>query len=397
MVHVRREAGHDVGGGVVREHGLPGGIEDVEDVIHGLEHVAVADAHALVGRLDRELVPAARVALLEEVQAFEAGVEGWVRFGLLAAVYRDAVARCRATGCGRRSTPGYPPPSASASSSWPGNSASVTSPSPDGVKPPVWADVVPPDDTLEAKPGRPPAPSPPGRQGPRRRGRPRRAGLRDVSTCASRSPPCAEGPVSPLAWNTAGDRSMARCSREAPRPLPPFARESMCRDRAACNLDHAGSTRCSASSPSRFAFAVRSAAFVTISRRANRSGRNPSAVETSYQRGHDRGSRPKSTWMPTSSPRSTSATRVDPKVDRTDPGGPGQSSRVQTRRILRVGSPSSRLPTTVDCYQPDTKKPAGRPVSRSGYGRGGGIRTHDHQSPRLVRYQTAPRPDEPGV
>jgi hypothetical protein len=26
-------------------------------------------------------------------------------------------------------------------------------------------------------------------------------------------------------------------------------------------------------------------------------------------------------------------------------------------------------------------------------GRGGGIRTHDHQSPRLVRYQTAPRPD----
>jgi hypothetical protein len=45
-----------------------------------------------------------------------------------------------------------------------------------------------------------------------------------------------------------------------------------------------------------------------------------------------------------------------------------------------------------------SRAPAGQPsgaLSRSGYGRGGGIRTHDHQSPRLVRYQTAPRPDRP--
>ena len=42
----------------------PRRVEDVEDVVHGLEHVAVADTQPLVGRLDRELVAAARVALL---------------------------------------------------------------------------------------------------------------------------------------------------------------------------------------------------------------------------------------------------------------------------------------------------------------------------------------------
>ena len=75
VVHVRRKAGDDVGGGIVRKHRLPGGVEDVDDVVDSLEHVAVADAQTLVGRLDRELITAARIALLEQVQAFEARVE----------------------------------------------------------------------------------------------------------------------------------------------------------------------------------------------------------------------------------------------------------------------------------------------------------------------------------
>src|SRR5262249_26227597 len=52
--------------------------------------IAVADAHALVGRLDGELVPAARVALLVVVQALEAGVERRVRLRLLSARDRRA-------------------------------------------------------------------------------------------------------------------------------------------------------------------------------------------------------------------------------------------------------------------------------------------------------------------
>ena len=75
VVHVAREAGDDVRRGVVRQDRLPGGVEDVEDVVDGLDDVAVAGAEALVGRLDGELVAAARVALLVEVQPLEADVE----------------------------------------------------------------------------------------------------------------------------------------------------------------------------------------------------------------------------------------------------------------------------------------------------------------------------------
>ena len=72
VVHVAREAADDVRGGVVGQHRVTRRVEDVEDVVDGLDDVAVADAQPLVGRLDRELVPAARVALLVEVQALEA-------------------------------------------------------------------------------------------------------------------------------------------------------------------------------------------------------------------------------------------------------------------------------------------------------------------------------------
>ena len=86
MVHVTREAPDDIRGGVIRERGCSGpGIEDVQDVVHGFDHVAIAGAHALIRWLDRELVPPARVALLVEVQARETKVELWVGLRLLAA------------------------------------------------------------------------------------------------------------------------------------------------------------------------------------------------------------------------------------------------------------------------------------------------------------------------
>src|SRR5262249_20933372 len=91
VVNVPREAAHDVGGGVVRQQRRSGrGAVDVEDVVDDLDDIAVADAHALVGRLDGELVPAARIALLVVVQALEAGVERRVRLRLLSARDRRA-------------------------------------------------------------------------------------------------------------------------------------------------------------------------------------------------------------------------------------------------------------------------------------------------------------------
>jgi len=92
VVHVPREAADDVGGGVVGEHRPPGGVEDVEYIVHGFKHVAVADTERLVGRLNRELIPAVRIALLIKVQAFKPHVEDRVRRGLLATVHGDAVA-----------------------------------------------------------------------------------------------------------------------------------------------------------------------------------------------------------------------------------------------------------------------------------------------------------------
>ena len=90
VVHVPREPGHNVRRRVVRQHGVAGGVVDVQDVIDGLDDVAVPCTHALVGRLDGELVPAARIALLVEVQALEAGVELRIRLRLLAGGGRDA-------------------------------------------------------------------------------------------------------------------------------------------------------------------------------------------------------------------------------------------------------------------------------------------------------------------
>ena len=85
MVHVSRKAGYDVGGGVIRQLRDAGRVEDVEHVVHYLDHVAIAGAHALVGRLDRKLVSPAGVALLVMVQAGETKVELRIRLGLLAA------------------------------------------------------------------------------------------------------------------------------------------------------------------------------------------------------------------------------------------------------------------------------------------------------------------------
>src|SRR5512132_1282061 len=96
VVHVPRKAAHDVGGGIVRKPRRSGrGAVDVEDVVDGLHDVAVADAQALVGRLDGELVPATRVALLVVVQPFEAEVERRVRLRLLSARYGRAAAGAR--------------------------------------------------------------------------------------------------------------------------------------------------------------------------------------------------------------------------------------------------------------------------------------------------------------
>ncbi len=75
MVHVGRETRHDVRGRVVRQQRRAGLIEDVQDVVDGLHHVPIANAEPLVGRLDGELVPPARIALLVQVQALETRLE----------------------------------------------------------------------------------------------------------------------------------------------------------------------------------------------------------------------------------------------------------------------------------------------------------------------------------
>src|SRR5207248_2534854 len=95
VVHVPWEAADDVRRGVVRKDRLSRAVEDVEDVVDGLELEAVAGAEALVGRLDRELVAASRIPLLVEVQALEARCDGGVRLRLLAAVHGNAVPGAR--------------------------------------------------------------------------------------------------------------------------------------------------------------------------------------------------------------------------------------------------------------------------------------------------------------
>ena len=138
-----------------------------------------------------------------------------------------------------------------------------------------------------------------------------------------------------------------RRGRGPPRPCPPQApRPSRWGSRGG---RRAGPSRCSGViSVARRAFAVRSAAFVTIRRRANRSGRKPRAVETSSQRRCERGSRRNLTWTPTSSPSSSSATRSMPRSVARMPAvrRPGQSSHVQTRRMPRVGSWRRKWATT---------------------------------------------------
>jgi hypothetical protein len=66
-------------------------VVDVEHVVDGLDHVTVAGAHALVGRLDGELVSAPCIALLVD-QSLEPELERRVRLRLLPAVHRSAVA-----------------------------------------------------------------------------------------------------------------------------------------------------------------------------------------------------------------------------------------------------------------------------------------------------------------
>ena len=85
VVHVPREPADDVRRGVVGKRGAAvRRVVDVQDVVDGLEHIAVAGAHALIRRLDGELVPSARIPLLVEVQPLEAHVEVRVRLRLLA-------------------------------------------------------------------------------------------------------------------------------------------------------------------------------------------------------------------------------------------------------------------------------------------------------------------------
>ena len=93
VVHVPREAADDVGAGVVRQDGLTGGVEHVEDVVHGLDDVAVANAHPLIGRLDRELVSAAGIALLVVVETLEAELEGGIGLRLQGAAHGGTLAR----------------------------------------------------------------------------------------------------------------------------------------------------------------------------------------------------------------------------------------------------------------------------------------------------------------
>ena len=71
MVDVSREPGDDVGGGVVRQQRVSGAVVGVEDVVDGLDGFAVTHAERLVRRLDAELVAAAGIPLLVEVQSLE--------------------------------------------------------------------------------------------------------------------------------------------------------------------------------------------------------------------------------------------------------------------------------------------------------------------------------------
>ena len=59
MIYVPWGSGNDVRAGVVGQDRRSGEVEHVHDVVHGFDDVAVADTHALVRRLDGELVPTA--------------------------------------------------------------------------------------------------------------------------------------------------------------------------------------------------------------------------------------------------------------------------------------------------------------------------------------------------
>ena len=92
VVHITREAGDDVRGGVVREHGLARLVVDVQYIVDRLHDIPVTDAQRLVGWLQGELVPSPSVALLVEVQPFEACGEDRIGLRLLPTVHGDAVA-----------------------------------------------------------------------------------------------------------------------------------------------------------------------------------------------------------------------------------------------------------------------------------------------------------------
>jgi len=68
------------------EQRRPGGAINLQDIIDGFHHKAVARAHALVGRLNRKLVAAVCQTLLAQVQPIEARSKLRVRLGLLTPV-----------------------------------------------------------------------------------------------------------------------------------------------------------------------------------------------------------------------------------------------------------------------------------------------------------------------
>ena len=89
-IAVERVEVHDAGGRrAIDEIGA-------EDVVDGLDDEAVAHAQPLVRRLDRELVAAIGEALVEEVEALEAQIQGRVRLGFGARRNRLALAGLRA-------------------------------------------------------------------------------------------------------------------------------------------------------------------------------------------------------------------------------------------------------------------------------------------------------------
>ena len=60
---------------------LPGSVEYVENIVYCLEHIAITGAHALVRRLDRELISASRIPDRQaRTSRSNRGLESWAEF-----------------------------------------------------------------------------------------------------------------------------------------------------------------------------------------------------------------------------------------------------------------------------------------------------------------------------